>query len=87
VYSALCCRRVAELFLRLSQAENRNLQLNMNMDAHLIGIDLAQFLLKQNAQREKQAPFKVKSDAESVTAAKETRHRISLNTLQEGKAP
>ena len=46
------------------------------MDAHLIGIDLAQFLLKQNARREKQAPFKVKSDAESATAAKETRHRI-----------
>jgi hypothetical protein len=57
------------------------------MDAHLIGIDLAQFLLKQNARREKQAPFKVKSDAESATAAKETRHRISLSTLQEGKAP
>jgi hypothetical protein len=87
VYSALCCRRVAELFSRLSQAENRNLQLKVNMDAHLIGIDLAQFLLKQNARREKQAPFKVKSDAESATAAKETRHRISLSTLQEGKAP
>jgi len=57
------------------------------MDAHLIGIDLAQLLLKQNAQREKQAPAKVKSDAESATAAKETRHRISLSTLQEGKTP
>ena len=65
MYSALCCRRVAELFLRLSQADKRNFQLNMNMDAHLIGIDLAQFLLKQNARRERQAPFKVKSDAES----------------------
>jgi len=57
------------------------------MDAHLIGIDLAQFLLKQNSRRERQAPFKVKSDAESATAAKETRHRISLSTLQEGKTP
>jgi hypothetical protein len=87
VYSALCCRRVAELFSRLSQAENRNLQLKVNMDAHLVGIDLAQLLLKQNAQREKQAPAKVKSDAESATAAKETRHRISLSTLREGKTP
>ena len=57
------------------------------MDAHLIGVELAQFLLKQNAQGEKQAPFKVKSDAESATAAKEIRHRISLSTLQEGKTP
>lgn len=57
------------------------------MDANLIGIDVAHFLLKQNAQREKQAPFKVKSDAESATAAKETRQRISLGTLQEGKTP
>jgi hypothetical protein len=73
--------------LRLSQAENRNLQLKVNMDALLIGIDLAQFPLKQNAQRKKQAPFKVKADAESATAAKETRHRISLSTLQEGKTP
>jgi len=87
VYSALCCRRVAELFLRLNHAEKRDLQLKVNMDAHLIGIDLAQFLLKQNARRERQTPFKVKSDAESATAAKKTRHRISLSTLQEGKTP
>jgi hypothetical protein len=87
VYSALCCRRVAELFLRLSQAEKRNLQLKVNMDAHLIGIDVAHFLLKQNLRMEKQAPVKVKSDAESAIAAKETRQRISLSTLREGKTP
>ena len=86
MYSALCCRRVAELSLRLSQAEKRNLQPKVHMDAHLIGIDLAQLLLKQNAHREKQAPAKVNS-AESAIAAKETCQRISLGTLQEGKTP
>lgn len=55
------------------------------MDAHLIGIDVAHFLLKQNLRMEKQAPVKVKSDAESAIAAKETRQRISLSTLREGK--
>jgi hypothetical protein len=40
------------------------------MDAHLIGIDVAQLLLRQNARIEKQAPVKVKSDAKSARAAK-----------------
>jgi hypothetical protein len=39
--------------LRLSQAENRNLQLKVNMDAHLIGIDLALFLLPAETERTK----------------------------------
>lgn len=43
------------------------------MDAHLIGIDVAQLVLKQNSQVEKQAPIKVKSDTESAMAAKSTR--------------
>jgi len=46
-------------------------RLKVNMDAHLIGIDVAHLLLKQTAYREKQAPVKVKSNAESVMAAKE----------------
>ena len=70
----------------MSQAEERNLQLKVNMDAHLIGIDLAQLLLKQNAHREQQL-VKVKSDGESAIAAKETSHRILLSTVQEGKTP
>jgi len=40
------------------------------MDAHLIGIDVAQLVLKQNSRMEKQAPVKVKSDTESARAAK-----------------
>jgi hypothetical protein len=43
------------------------------MDAHLIGIDLAQLLLKQNARIEKRAPVKVKSDAETAMIGKGTR--------------
>ena len=56
------------------------------MDANLIGIDVAHFLLKQNASTEKQVPVKVKSGAATM-AAEETRHRISFNTLQKGKTP
>ena len=56
------------------------------MDANLIGIDMAHFLLKQNGSVEKQVPVKVKSDAAAM-AAKETSHRISFGNLQEGKKP
>ena len=59
--------------MRLSQTEKRNLQLKVNMDAHLVGIDVAHFLLKQNLSMEKQAPVKVKSDAKSARAAKGSR--------------
>jgi len=40
------------------------------MDAHLIGIDVAELLLRKNARIEKQAPVKVKSDTESARVAK-----------------
>jgi hypothetical protein len=36
---------------------------------------------------EKQAPVKVKSDAEPTMAANGTSQRISLSALQEGKTP
>jgi hypothetical protein len=46
----------------------------VNMDAHLIGIDLAQFLLKHNARIEKQRPIKAAEPApESAAVEKETR--------------
>jgi hypothetical protein len=43
------------------------------MDAHLIGIDVAQLMLKQNSRLEKQAPVKLKSEAQSPMAATGTR--------------
>ena len=44
------------------------------MDAHLIGIDLAQLLLKHNARMEKQRPIKAAEPApESAVVGKETR--------------
>lgn len=44
------------------------------MDAHLIGIDLAQLLLKQNANAERQRPVKAaERTAESAAAGKDTR--------------
>jgi hypothetical protein len=44
------------------------------MDAHLIGIDLAQLLLKLNANAESQRPVKVaEPTAESAAAGKDTR--------------
>lgn len=44
------------------------------MDAHLIGIDLAQLLLKHNARIEKQRPIRAADPApESAMVEKETR--------------
>ena len=40
------------------------------MDAHLIGIEMAQLLLRENVRIEKQVPVKAKSDAKSARAAK-----------------
>jgi hypothetical protein len=46
----------------------------VNMDAHLIGIDLAQLLLKHNARIEKQRPIKAaKAASDSAMVEKETR--------------
>jgi hypothetical protein len=45
-----------------------------NMDAHLIGIDLAQLLLKHNTRLEKQRPIKAAEPAsDSAIVEKETR--------------
>lgn len=79
-------RSSGTLFAPESGGKEKSSDSRVNMDANLIGIDVAHFLLKQNASMEKQVPVKVKSDAATM-AAEETRHRISFSTLQKGKTP
>jgi hypothetical protein len=65
VYSDLCSRGVADVATYTSR---------VNMDTQLIGIDLAQLLLKHNARTEKQRPVKAAEPAaESAIVGKETR--------------
>jgi hypothetical protein len=70
---AICCRLAALFFKPETGQKRKSSNSRVNMDAHLIGIDVAQLVLKQNSQVEKQAPIKVKSDTESAMAAKSTR--------------
>lgn len=82
----MLARSSGALFAPESGGKEKSLDSRVNMDANLIGIDVAHFLLKQNPSVEKQVPVKVKSDAAAM-AAKETSHRISFGNLQEGKKP
>jgi hypothetical protein len=70
---AICCRLAALFFKPETRQKRESSASRVNMDAHLIGIDVARLVLKQNSQVEKQAPIKVKSDTESAFAAKGTR--------------
>jgi hypothetical protein len=70
VSHAICCRLGELFFAPEARQKRKSSNARVNMDAHLIGIDVAQLLLRQNARIEKQAPVKAKSDAKSARAAK-----------------
>jgi hypothetical protein len=63
-------------FFHASTGKRRRLIARVNMDAQLIGIDLAQLLPKHKARAEKQRPVPAnvaKSAAKSATIGEETR--------------
>jgi hypothetical protein len=70
---AICCRLAELFFAPEARQKRKSSNARVNMDTHLIGIEVAQLLLRQNARIEKQDPVKVKSDAKSAMAAKGSR--------------
>lgn len=73
LYSGLFSPSVTGSFL-LSRGSKAYPRPRSHMDAHLIGIDLAQLLLKQNANAERQRLVKAaERTAESAAAGKDTR--------------
>jgi hypothetical protein len=70
VYSGLCSPGVANVATYTSRVNMET----VNMDTQLIGIDLAQLMLKHNTRTEKQRPVKAAEPAaESAIVRKETR--------------